>query len=78
VEQEVGAVGREGEILAILNARFSLSALEEWKRNAPAWWASARNNMGRGIHAQALREQQRLRTVSEGDIRAELAAIDRG
>jgi hypothetical protein len=73
-----GAARREGDILAILNARFSLSALEEWKRNDPAWWGCARNSMGRGIHAHALREQRRLRAVTEDEIRAELAAIERG
>jgi hypothetical protein len=68
---------REGEILAILNARFGLSALEEWRRNDPAWWSSPRNSMGRGIHAEALREQRRLRAATADEIRAELAAIDR-
>jgi hypothetical protein len=77
LKEDLGAARREGDILAILNARFSLSALEEWKRNDPAWWSSARNSMGRGLHAQALREQRRLRAVTEDEIRAELAAIDR-
>jgi hypothetical protein len=63
------------QIRRILDARFSLSGLEEWKKKDPAWWSSASNDMGRGIYEQAMREAQRLESVSDGALDAELAAI---
>jgi hypothetical protein len=63
------------EIRRILDARFSLSGLEHWKQKDPAWWSSASNAMGRGLYDQAMREAQRLESVSEGALDAELAAI---
>ena len=63
------------EIRRILDARFSLSGLEHWKKKDPAWWSSARNDMGRGIYGQAMREAQRLESVSDRELDAELAAI---
>jgi len=63
------------DIRRILDARFSLSGLEHWKKNDPAWWSSATNDMGRGLYGQAMREAQRLESVSEGALDAELAAI---
>ena len=65
------------EIRRILDARFSLSGLEEWKNKDPAWWSSASNDIGRGIYGEALREAQRLESVSDGALDAELAAIRR-
>ena len=68
---------RAREIRRILDARFSLSGLEEWKNKDPAWWSSASNDIGRGIYGEALRESQRLESVSDGALDAELAAIPR-
>lgn len=63
------------EIRRILDARFSLSGLEECKRTDPTWWHSKRNDMGRGIYGAAMREQRRLEAASDRTIDAELAAI---
>ena len=68
---------RSLEIRRILDARFSLSGLEEWKNKDPAWWSLASNDIGRGIYGEALREAQRLESVSDGALDAELAAIRR-
>jgi hypothetical protein len=62
-------------IRRILDGRFSLSALEEWKSNDPQWWNSARNEMGRGHYGEAMRELRRLEAVTEDELEAELAAI---
>jgi hypothetical protein len=63
------------EIRRILDARFSLSGLEEWKNKDSAWWTSASNEIGRGLYGEALREAQRLESVSDRELDAELAAI---
>ena len=63
------------EIRKILDARYSLSLFEEWKRRDPAWWDSSRNEVGHNIYARAMREQQRLEAVSDGELDAELDAI---
>jgi hypothetical protein len=55
-----------------VEARFSLSAFEEMKRKDPHAWKSRRNDMGRGIYAQAIREKRRLQQVSDDELRAEL------
>jgi hypothetical protein len=66
---------RAPDIRRILEARFSLSGLEHWKNEDPAWWSSARNDMGRGLYGQAMREAERLESVSDGELDRELAAI---
>ena len=63
------------EIRGILDARFSLSVFEEWQRRDPAWWDSVRNDMGRGLYGEALREWARLEAASDDALDAELAAI---
>lgn len=68
---------RAAEIRRILDARFSLSDLEQWKNKDPAWWGSPTNEMGRGFYEQAMREAQRLESASDGTLDAELAAIRR-
>jgi hypothetical protein len=68
---------RRAVIRRVLDARFSLSALEAWKTDKPEWWGSATNDMGRGIYGEALREWQRLEAVSDDLLAAELAAIRR-
>jgi hypothetical protein len=55
-----------------VEARFSLSVFEEMKRKDPHAWKSRRNDMGRGIYAQAIREKRRLQQVSDDELRAEL------
>lgn len=64
-------------IRRILDARFNLSALEESRNTDPRWWNSERNDMGRGIFGEALRELRRLEDATEGELDAELAAIAR-
>ena len=64
-------------IRRILDARFSLSTLEESKNTDSRWWNSERNDMGRGIYGEALRELRRLEDATEGELDAELAAIAR-
>ena len=67
--------GRAPGIRRILDARFSLSALEASKNNDPEWWNSETNDMGRGMYGEALRELRRLEDATEGELEAELAAI---
>ena len=66
---------RTREIRRILDARYSLSFFEDYKRGDPDWWNSSRNEVGRGIYGRALREQQRLEAASDGELDAELNAI---
>jgi hypothetical protein len=68
---------RSLEIRRILDARFSLSALEESKRNDPRGWSARRNDMGRGIYAQAMRELRRLEAATDSELDAELFATAR-
>lgn len=65
---------REVAIRRILDARFSLSALEAF-RTDPLEWNSARNDMGRGIYGEAMRESRRLEAVSDAELEAELAQV---
>ena len=62
-------------IRRILDARFSLSALQEWKSNDPQWWNSDRNAMGRGFYGEAMRERERLEAATDGELIAELTDI---
>lgn len=62
-------------IRRILDARFSLSAFEASMNRDPAGWSSDRNDMGRGIYGEALRESRRLKGVTDAELEAELAAI---
>ncbi len=55
--------------------RFSLAAFEASRNSDPVWWNSKRNDMGRGIYGEALRESRRLTDATEAEIEAELAAI---
>jgi hypothetical protein len=66
---------RDAAIRRILDARFSLSALEALREADPLEWDSARNAIGRGIYGEALRESQRLSDVSGAAIEAELAEV---
>jgi hypothetical protein len=66
---------RRLRIRRILDGRFSLSGLEEWKSNDPQWWNSTRNEMGRGLYGEAMRELRRLEAATEDELKAELDAI---
>jgi hypothetical protein len=65
---------RKRAIGEILEARFTLGAFEATRRNDPPYWASPRNDMGRGIYGQAIREKRRLQTVPDDQLMAESAA----
>jgi len=69
-----GALSRGAAIRRILDARFSMAALEESRNSDPVWWNSPRNDMGRGIHGEALRESRRLEDAPDAELEAELAA----
>lgn len=66
---------RRRAIEEILEARFTLGAFEATRRNDPSYWASARNDMARGIYGEAMREKQRLETVPDVELMAESSAI---
>ena len=66
---------RAHEIRRILDARFGLSGLEQWKQKDPAWWISPGNEIGRGLYEEAMRDAQRLESVSDAALEAELAGI---
>ena len=59
----------------VLDARFSLAALETARNSDPVAWNSKRNDMGRGIYGEALRESRRLEGITDAELEAELAAI---
>jgi hypothetical protein len=62
-------------IRKILDVRFSLSTLQEWKSNDPEWWNSDRNAMGRGFYEEAMRERARLEAAPESELIYELTDI---
>jgi hypothetical protein len=47
------------------------------KRKDTRRWNSKRNDMGRGIYGQAIREMRRLQAVPDEELNAESAAINR-
>ena len=65
------------DIRRILDARFSYSVFEQWQRDDPTWWHSSRNEIGRGLYGQALRELERLQAATDRTLDAELADIAR-
>jgi hypothetical protein len=73
--QRQGAAQRRRAIAAILEARFSISAFETLRRADPSYWSSPRNDMGRGIYGEAMREKERLQGASEAQLEAEIQAI---
>jgi len=64
-------------IARVLEARFNLSVFEEWKRKDPERWNAARNDIGRGIYGQAMREKARLQAVPDDQLEGEFAALVR-
>lgn len=65
---------RHRAIGAILEARFSVAAFEEVRRTNATYWESPRNDMGRGIYGEAMREKQRLAKATDTQLLAEIAA----
>lgn len=68
---------RRHAITAILEARFSVSAFEQVRRENPGYWRSARNDMARGIYGEAMRAKQQLVGASDEQLEAELLEIAR-
>ena len=66
---------RARDIRWILDERFSLSALELWKRDEAASWLSRRNSLSRGLYEEAMKQWRRLEAVSDAELQAELAAM---
>ena len=66
---------RRHAIVTIVEARFSVSAFDEVRRSNPGYWASARNEMARGIYGQAMRAKQQLLGASDTQLEAELLDI---
>jgi hypothetical protein len=66
---------RARDIRWILDERFSLSAMELWKRDDAAWWGSRGNNLTRGLYEEAMKQLRRLEAVSDAELQAELAAM---
>lgn len=67
--------GRKRAIAAIVEARFSVRAFEEIRRENNGHWESPRNDMARGIYGEAMREKQRLAHASDDQLIAEIAAV---
>jgi hypothetical protein len=68
-------MARRRAIGAILEARFSVAAFEKIRRADPAYWSSPRNDIGRGIYGEAMREKQRLHAATDAQLEAETAAL---
>ena len=68
---------RRHAITTILEARFSVSAFEQVRRENPEYWRSARNDMARGIYGEAMRAKQHLVGANDEELEAELLAIAR-
>jgi hypothetical protein len=66
---------RRHVIGVILEARFSLAAFDKVRHADPVYWSSVRNDMGRGIYGEAMREKQRLYAASDAQLEAETRAI---
>jgi hypothetical protein len=69
---------RRHAITTILEARFSVSAFEQVRRENPEYWNSARNDMARGIYGEAMRAKQLLVGASDEHLEAELLDVARG
>jgi hypothetical protein len=66
---------RRRAITTILEARFSVRAFEQVRRQNPGCWRSARNDVARGIYGEAMRAKQQLIGASDELIEAELLDI---
>ena len=68
---------RRHAITKILEARFSVSAFEQVRRENPEYWRSARNDMARGIYGEAMRAKQLLVVANDEALEARLLDIAR-
>jgi hypothetical protein len=75
VKTALSVRARRQAITTILEARFSVSAFEQVRRENPEYWRSARNDMARGIYGEAMREKQALSAASDECLAAELLDI---
>ena len=66
---------RKRAIAAIVEARFSVRAFEDIRRESNGYWESPRNDMARGIYGEAMREKRRLSYASDDQLIAEIAAV---
>jgi len=65
---------RKRAIAAILEARFSVRAFEDIRQQNAEYWGSSRNDHGRQLYGEAMREKQRLSYASDDQLIAEIAA----
>jgi hypothetical protein len=57
-------------IRKILDRRFGLDALQKDKTGDPEWWSSGRNEIGRNLYEEAMRERERLESATEVELAA--------
>lgn len=69
---------RRHAITTILDARFSLRAFEQVRRENPGYWHSERNDTARGIYGDAMRAKQQLAAASDEHLEAALLDIAAG
>lgn len=67
----LSAEARRLAIERITEVRFMFSAFEEMRRD-PVYWASERNDMGRGIYGEALRARDQLERATDDELCEEL------
>jgi hypothetical protein len=65
---------RHRAVTAIVEARFSVQAFDQIRCESAEYWASPRNDMARGIYAEAMREKQRLAHATDEQLLAEISA----
>lgn len=63
---------RRRAIATLIEARFSRRALQEIRQGNTRYWDSPRNDLARGIRAEAMRERQRLSSASDDQLMAEI------
>ena len=66
---------RRRAIAEILEARFSVRAYEDIRRQNAQYWDCARNDAARELYGEAMREKQRLCCASDEQLIAEIAAV---
>ena len=69
---------RRHAITTILEARFSLRAFEQVRRENPSYWRSERNDTARGIYGAAMRTKQQLGAASDEQLAVALLDIAAG
>lgn len=66
---------RRQAIAILIEARFSVRALQEIRSGNTRYWDSPRNDTARSIYAEAMREKQRLSYATDERLMAEIAAV---